>query len=634
MSEVTRRPTAGPAAASPGEVPTIWTTGWTDVFNTGTWRAATPIHEWRPSPCHADCPIGNAIPGWIAHIAEGAFKEAWLSLVETNPFPAVTGRVCHHPCEGHCNREVIETVVGINGLEHFLGDRALEEGWALPAPGEPQGRRVAVVGGGPAGLSCAYHLRRLGYDVTVFEARDELGGLLRYGIPEYRLAARVVDAEISRLLDMGIEVRTGAGVADRAALEGLEEEFDVVFLAVGAQQAKTLRYLEEGAGAGRVLDGLEYLRRCTEGVARDLGGRMTVIGGGSAAMDVARSARRLGHQVTVVALEARAAMPAQPEEIEQALEEGVALFDGAMVAALTAGADGGLTLRCVKVTLDPGAPAGELRPVPVEGGEFAVAADVIVTAIGQDPDLAAFGDAFGGGLTVERALLVVDPTTFVTTRAGVFAGGDVACADRFVSEAIGAGRRAAFSIAEYLSHPAAVIPGRPALEDAVNRKEVNPFYFDVAERRERVVAPATERLHSFAEMISAYSTEDAGAEAGRCMSCGICVECDNCFVFCPDMAVQKDASRAGAEDASRVGAEGGAAAEAAAAVAGDPATEPAAAANRVAAAGRVAAAVAHAPGAPPGSGPFYFVLDQYCKGCGLCVTECPRGAVRLEEVNL
>ncbi|HZK49428.1 MAG TPA: FAD-dependent oxidoreductase, partial [Thermoleophilia bacterium] len=277
--EVTGPPAAARAAAAAGEVPTIWTTGWTDVFNTGTWRAATPVHEWRPSPCHVDCPIGNAIPRWIKPIAEGAHEEAWLALVDTNPFPAVTGRVCHHPCEGHCNREVLEAVVGINGLEHFLGDRALEEGWALPAPGDPQGKSVAVVGGGPAGLSCAYHLRRLGYEVTVLEARPALGGLLRYGIPEYRLPAPVVDAEIRRILDLGVEVRTNTPVADAAALERLRREFDAVFVAVGAQQAKTLAHLEQGAGAGRVLDGLEYLRRCIEGVARDLGERMTVVGG-------------------------------------------------------------------------------------------------------------------------------------------------------------------------------------------------------------------------------------------------------------------------------------------------------------------------------------------------------------------
>ncbi|MHB9149818.1 MAG: FAD-dependent oxidoreductase, partial [Thermoleophilia bacterium] len=415
---------------------------------------------------------------------------------------------------------------------------------------------------------------------------------------EYRLSASVVDGEIQRILDMGVVARTGEAVSDTAGLEALSDEFDAVFMAVGAQQAKTLPHIQDGAGAARVLDGLEYLRRCTEGVARDLGGRMIVIGGGSAAMDVARSARRLGHQVSVVALETRAVMPALPEEIEQALEEGVALFDGAMVSAVEemaeaargvspaapgAAADDGLTLRCVKVALDPAAPAGSLRPVPVEGSEFSVSADVIVTAIGQDPDLASYGDS----LSVERALLSVDADTLATSRPGVFAGGDVASTSRFVSEAIGAGHRAAYGIAEHLGHPEARQLRRPILEEAVNRKEVNPFYFDFSERRERAVAPVAERLAGFAETVSAYSEAEAAAEAQRCMSCGLCVECDNCFVFCPDMAVQK----------------------------------------------KVADATGGASGPPPDSGPFYIVLDQYCKGCGLCVTECPRGAVRLEQVT-
>lgn len=600
--EVTGPPASAPDARAAGEVPTIWTTGWTDIFNTGTWRAATPVHEWRPSPCHVDCPIGNAIPRWIRPISEGAYQEAWLTLVETNPFPAVTGRVCHHPCEGHCNREVLEAVVGINGLEHFLGDQALEAGWSLPESGPEQGERVAVVGGGPAGLSCAYHLRRLGYGVTLFEAQPQLGGLLRYGIPEYRLSASVVDGEIQRILDMGVVARTGEAVSDAAGLEALSDEFDAVFMAVGAQQAKTLPHIQDGAGGARVLDGLEYLRRCTEGVARDLGERMIVIGGGSAAMDVARSARRLGHQVSVVALETRTLMPALPEEIEQALEEGLSLFDGAMVSAVEETADDGLSLHCVKVTLDPAAPAGVLRPVPVDGGEFTLAADVIVTAIGQDPDLAPYGDS----LSVERALLSVDADTLATSRPGVFAGGDVASTSRFVSEAIGAGRRAAFSIAEYLGHPEARPLPRPILEEAVNRKEVNPFYFDFSERRERAVAPVADRLAGFAETVSAYAEVDAAAEARRCMSCGLCVECDNCFVFCPDMAVQKKVAGAGAEVA---------------------------AAGEAGAADEEAGSASGASGSPPDSGPFYIVLDQYCKGCGLCVTECPRGAVRLEQVT-
>ena len=272
-----------------GDVRTAWTTSWSDVLNTGTWRAALPVHQWKPSPCHIQCPIGNAIPAWIASIGEGRYQEAWEALVATNPFPAVTGRVCAHPCETECNRAIVlEGAVGINGLEQFLGDQALTEGWTLPAPGAAQGKRVAVVGGGPAGLSAAYHLRQLGYDVTVFESSSRLGGLLVWGIPEYRLPGDVVDREIGRILDLGVEARTDAPIADEAALARLRQEYDAVFVAVGAARAKRLPYLDEAVGSAIVLDGLDYLRRVRAGEDLELGQRVVVIGGGSAAVDVAR----------------------------------------------------------------------------------------------------------------------------------------------------------------------------------------------------------------------------------------------------------------------------------------------------------------------------------------------------------
>lgn len=554
------------------DIPTIWTTGYCDVLDTGTWRAALPVHAWRPSPCHVDCPIDNAIPRFIKRIDEGDAKAAWLELVQTNPFPAVTGRVCHRPCEGHCNRAVMEAAVGINSLEQYLGDTALAEGWELPHPGKSQGKRVAIVGGGPAGLSAAYHLRRLGYEVTLFEAQDQLGGLLREGIPEYRLAASVVEAEIQRVLTLGVEVRTSSAVTDAVELEQLRSKFDAVFLALGAQRAKRLPFLEEAA-PGRVLDGLDYLHRCVEGAARDLGKRLVVIGGGSAAMDVARTARRLGHTVTVVAFETRAIMPAQANEVDEALEEGIALFGGAMVLSATSVAGGGLALTCQKVTLDIGSPPGVIRPIPTPGSEFILKADVIVTAIGQDPELAGFGPA----LPVAEAggVVAVDPTTLAVSGGSLFAGGDVASMLRYVSVAIGAGRRAAYGIAQALDHPEAAPPPAYMLEQAVNRAEVNVFYFDLAGRNERTRADAEARLAGFGETVTGYADETAAAEAARCMTCGTCIECDNCFVFCPDTAVKKDQERE----------------------------------------------------------THYVILDQYCKGCGLCAAECPRGAVHLEAVT-
>lgn len=556
------------------EIPTIWSTTSTGTISTGTWRALTPIYEWRPSPCHVDCPIDNDIPRWIKRIEGGGLEAAWRDLAVTNPFPAVTGRVCHHPCEGHCNRAVLEASVGINGLEQFLGDAALEHGWALPPAGPAQYRRVAVVGGGPAGLSAAYHLRRLGYAVTVYESRSELGGLLRYGIPEYRLARGVVDAEIKRILALGVEVRLESPVADAAALDRLQQDYDAVFLATGAQRARRLPDLEETAGSAAVIDGLEYLRRCTEGVTCDIGERVVVIGGGSAAMDAARTAVRLGaKEVSVVYRRQREQMPAMPDELEQALEEGVVLYDGAIVrAAETDDESASLSCACQKVTVDAASPQGRLRLIPVEGGEFTLQADVIVAAIGQDPDL----DGIAGTLRIEGGVIEVDPVTLATSRPGVFAGGDVSSNARYVSVAIGEGRRAAFAIASYLGHPDVELPPRYSLDQAVNRKQVNVAYFEAAERNERERLPVEERVHGFVEATKSFPPAAAAAEAARCMTCGSCIECDNCFVFCPDMAVVKATDQ---EDR-------------------------------------------------------YVILEQYCKGCGLCAAECPRGVIHLEQVAL
>lgn len=572
----------------PTPVRTAWTTSWSDVLDTGTWRAALPVHEWRPSPCHVRCPIGNAIPSFIGSLDEDRQQEAWEALVATNPFPAVTGRVCAHPCETDCNRTVLEGAVGINGLEQFLGDRALAEGWTLPVPNGSQGKRVAVVGGGPGGLSAAYHLRMLGYGVTVFEAGPRLGGLLVWGIPEYRLPADVVEKEIGRILALGVEARTDTAVADDAAFARLRDEYDAVFVAVGAGRAKRLPYLDEMVGQTRVLDGLDYLRRVRSGEELELGQRVVVIGGGSAAVDVARTARRHGKDVTLVALETRDVLPAQEGEVVEALEEGIALVAGAMVERGRVTTEC-LSLECRLVTLDPDAPAGTIRPLPVADSDFLLEADTIIAAIGQDPVLDPFASAF----KTDGGLVVVDPDALTTSEPDVFAGGDVSDLTRFVSTAIGAGRRAAYGIAASLGHPDAAPLPRLDIGQAVGPTEVNPYYFPPADRVERTRLGVEERVSDFREVTQGYTLGQAAQEASRCMSCGTCVECDNCFIFCPDMAIRR------AEDA------GGAAADEAAGGDGGPSAG--------------------------STEPHYLVLTQYCKGCGLCVTECPRGAVRLKE---
>jgi NADPH-dependent glutamate synthase beta subunit-like oxidoreductase len=286
---------------APLPIPPIWTTGTTEGIHTGTWRAATPRHIAAPSPCHQACPVGGEIARWIGQARAGDLQGAWETLVRHNPFPAIAGRICHHPCESACNRGGHDEVLSICRLERYVGDAAIEQGWAVPVPALPHAGRVAVVGGGPAGLSAAWQLRRLGHAVTIFEAADELGGVMRHGIPAYRLSRRVLDAEIARVVELGVEVRCGQAVQGEAAFAALARDFDAVFVALGAQRPRGLPQLDDGKPW--VMDGARYLAACSRGAPPPLGRRVVVVGGGSAAIDVARSARRQGHAVTLLALE-------------------------------------------------------------------------------------------------------------------------------------------------------------------------------------------------------------------------------------------------------------------------------------------------------------------------------------------
>ncbi|GAB6171149.1 NAD(P)-binding protein [Paradesulfitobacterium aromaticivorans] len=548
------------------EVPPIWTTGWTDILNTGTWRSAIPVHTKRPAPCHRACPVEGDIPVWTQLVKAEKYYEAWLALVVNNPFPAITGRVCHHPCEGSCNRGEYDGAVAINALEQYVGDMASTEGWSLPGPDNEREQRVLVVGAGPAGLSCAYQLRREGYQVTVFEERPEAGGVLRYGIPPYRLPKEVLTGEVKRLLDMGITIETDRRFESNE-LEKFEQEYDAVFLAIGAGKSKALPQFPADE---HVLNGLEFLAKSNQNESIFIGPQVVVIGGGSVAMDVARTARRLGSYVTVLALEDREHLPAQADEIAEALEEGISITDGAMVQSVESSAQG-LDLSCVKVSLDPEAPPGVLKPIATTDSEFRLLADHVILAVGQDPETDEWHDVF----KIEKALVKV-AGDFSTGRPGVFAGGDAASTERYVSTAVGQGKTAARSMARYLAEThelevAAAIAAES--EEPVSFKEINIFYFPSLVRDSKETTPAGVRLRDFGEVKKGFSSLQALAQAERCFSCGSCVECDNCFYFCPDMAVVKDS-----------------------------------------------ALEEH-----------YRILDQYCKGCGSCVEECPRGAVVLKE---
>jgi NADPH-dependent glutamate synthase beta subunit-like oxidoreductase/ferredoxin len=530
--------------------PTAWTTATTEVFKTGTWRTALPRHLARPSPCHQACPVNGEIATWIAHARAGELRRAWEVLTLNNPFPAIAGRVCHHPCESACNRSGYDEALAVCALERAVGDAALAAGWQFAAPAVERTGHVAVVGGGASGLSAAYQLRRRGWRVTLYEQQALLGGLMRYGIPAYRLAREVLDGEITRIVALGVAVQVQDLDAER--LQQLRATHDAVYVATGAARSKRLPQLPDSAAW--LMQGSDYLARCSSGDAPQLGRRILVIGGGSAAMDVARSARRAGSEVTVLALEPRERMPAQREELHEALEEGVLLCDGAMLRGVDAG-KGTLSLDCVRVQFEAG------RVQPLADSAFSLAADAIVVAIGQDARLDLLpGAAAGGGV------LSVDAGQ-ATDQAGIWAGGDVASKARFVTEAVGMGKRAAVDIDRALRGEARA---QASAIPATSPEEIATWYHPKALRPPQRRLPVAERLADGAEVQLPLTLPELQAEAARCFSCGSCTSCDNCLQYCPDLAVTH-------------GPEG------------------------------------------------YAVLADYCKGCGICVRECPSGAMLLQE---
>lgn len=550
---------------APFPIPPTWTTGSTASIKTGTWRAALAQHISAPSPCHAACPMNGEIATWIGQAHAGDYHAAWRTLSRHNPFPAVIGRVCHHPCETACNRAEVDGPLSICKLERHVGDIALQRGWQHEPPSTQSQRaeRIAIVGGGPSGLSAAYHLRRRGFAVTLFEAGAQLGGVMRHGIPGYRLAREVLDAEIERVIALGIELRCNSPVATPEALAELRAQFDAVYLAYGARRPKRLAQLDYARPW--VLDGADYLAQANAGAAPRLGARVAVIGGGSAAFDVARSARRAGHQVTMLALEAQAQLPAQHEELDEAREEGIVLRDATQLLGVSE-TSAGLRLDCVRVRFEAGARAGEFSLTPLEGTQFQIEADAIVSAIGQDPDLR----LLAGAVDCQGKLARVDRFG-ATAAAGVWAGGDLASDARFVSVAIGMGERAALAIERELNARAGTAVMAPApIGPTVALKDINLHYHPAQARAAAARVPVAERLSNQAEVQLALDIEQALTEAARCFSCGTCTHCDNCITYCPDMAVQR-------------------------------------------------------------LGDGYTVLTDYCKGCGLCVEECPTGSMTMLE---
>lgn len=489
---------------------------------TGSWRTLRPVYVNRLPPCNAKCPAGEKCRDWLFLAQSGDYEGAWREIVEDNPFPAVMGRVCYHTCQTACNRGDLDEPVGINAVERFLGDHALRLGWKLPQPAEANGKRILVVGAGPAGLSAAYHLRRMGYAVHVVESAETAGGMMRYGIPKYRLPREVLDAEIARIEALGVEFEFGREVSDLAA-EMKAGGYAAAFIGAGASLAHRA-YIPAG-DAAHIMDAVSLLRSVessSPGEEPLLGRRVVVYGGGNTAIDVARTAKRLGSEPIVVYRRTRERAPAHAFEIEEALEEGVSMKWLSTISEAERG-----TIRIEKMKLDE---SGYPQPT----GEYeTIEADSLVLALGQETNLS-FLSALPD-LKVEKGSVVVDER-MMTSVPGIFAGGDVVPGDRNVTVAIGHGKRAAKAMDAWLRGE---MPGEKAPADPATFEKLNTWYYADAPQKIRPQLDIVRRQTTFEEVLEGLTEENALFEARRCMSCGNCFECDNCYGVCPDNAVVK-----------------------------------------------------------------------------------------------
>lgn len=495
-----------------------------------------PRYMPKTPPCAGNCPNGADVRGWLTTIAqaesygrteEQAYELAWKLITERNPFPSICGRVCPHPCEEGCNRSAKDGAVAINALERYIGDFGLERGLALSKlTGERLPEKIAVIGAGPASLSCAYQLARRGYPVTVFEAFASPGGMLRYGIPKYRLPREVLDAEINRILALGVELRCNTVVGRDVSIGDLRAEYPAIFVGIGAH--KGMRLNVPGEDATNVWSGTELLNRVNAGEEIELGKRVVVIGGGDTAIDAARVCRRLGAEVTLLYRRTRAEMPAIKPEIECALEEGVCMeLLAAPIEIIRR--DGVATgMKCIRMELGAPDASGRPRPIPVVGSEFNVEASAVIAAIGQEPY---FGD-FDGLRRGDDWIGIND--WGATSSDGFYAGGDDVKLG-LVSIAIAQGRFAAEAIDARLRGKN---PMKPENLPPAKPERVKLGWYKEAPRHERAHIPAESRGMD-AEVESGLSAEEARAEAKRCLSCGLCMDCETCWMYCTPSAFVK-----------------------------------------------------------------------------------------------
>jgi 2-oxoacid:acceptor oxidoreductase delta subunit (pyruvate/2-ketoisovalerate family) len=555
-----------------------------DWNKTGAWRAQRPFYEDKTPPCNAACPVGNDIVAFIQKAAQGDFEGAWDLIKKENPFPGICGRVCFHPCESKCNRASYDEPIAIHALERFVSDFASNLNRKIEKTPGAKKEKVAVIGSGPAGMSCAYHLAKLAYDVTVFESSSFAGGMLRTGIPSYRLPRDVLDREISNIVALGVEIRTDMPLGEKLELDDLND-YQAIFIATGAHRSRGLRI--PGEKRRGVFSGLDLLKKVNLSKKVKLGDRVAIIGGGNTAIDVARSVIRLGKKATILYRRSKEEMPAFQEEIVEALEEGVRIRY--LVNPIRIQHKDSLQrLECLRMELGEKDESGRRRPVPIPNSNFSFEAESVIIAAGEEIEVSFLPE----GLDNKEGIVLTqrDGSTGIK---GIFAGGDLTSNQRTVAHAIGSGKRAALAIDCYLKgkdseealrqiligegpsisifkylHP----EQRPMNPHVVTFEELNMDYFEPSKRQRESKGLIKERIKGFEEVTSGFTEGVALEEAGRCFSCGTCNECENCYVFCPDASIIKTEKL------------------------------------------------------------FSHQVDyDFCKGCGICFSECPRGAISLRE---
>ena len=551
---------------------------------TGAWRAQRPFYEDKTPPCRAACPAGNDIVAFIQKITQGDFEKAWELIKGENPFPGICGRVCFHPCESKCNRGRFDEPIAIHALERFVSDFSSNLNKKVEKIPVKRREKIAIIGSGPAGMSCAYHLAKLHYDVTVFESSSSTGGMLRTGIPSYRLPKDVLDREIANIEALGVTIRTGISFGEDLKLEGFKDH-QAIFIATGAHRSRGLRV--PGEKEKGVLSGLDLLRKINLGKKLKLGDKIAIIGGGNTAIDVARSVLRMGKKATLLYRRSKEEMPAFEEEIREAIEEGVKIRYLVNPIRIQQ-KDDRKRLECLRMDLGEKDESGRRRPIPIPNSNFFFEADNVIIAAGEEIEVAFLPKGME-----KREGIVLTQKDGSTGIKGIFAGGDLTSIQRTVAHAIGSGKKAALAMDCYLKGndseeairqiligegPSLSIfrylhPGeRPMNPHVVTFEELNMDYFEPSTRRRESKSPAKKRIKGFGEVTASFTESGALEEGERCFSCGTCNECENCYVFCPDASVIKKEEI------------------------------------------------------------FSHQVDyDFCKGCGICFSECPRGAISLKE---